>query len=83
MSFDSGLVVIMEVVCAVAKANFAEMFTPVAAITPAPPFTGVAEQGPAFEFVKKLFGYSFESTFGTTSPKVVGPAPDDGIEFAD
>ena len=79
---DGGLVVIVEVVCAIAEADFAQMLPPVTTVTPLPPFTWVTEQRPAFEFVEELFGYPVENCFGTTAAKVIGPAPDDGIEFA-
>ena len=82
MAFDGSLVVIMEVVSAIAEADFAQMLPPVTTITPLPPFTWVAKQGPAFEFVKEVFGYPVEDRFGTTAATVVGPAPDDGIELA-
>jgi hypothetical protein len=43
----------------------------------------MAKGGPAAQFVVELSRHLVEDGFGATSFVVIGPAPDDGVEFTD
>jgi hypothetical protein len=82
VSSNPGLLVLVKVVCAIAETDTTLVFTPVAAVTPTQPFTRMAKGRPATEFVIELGTHPVENLFGTARSKVVGPTPNDRIEFA-
>ena len=83
VSSNSGLLILVKIVCAIAETDPPLVFTPVAAVAPTRPFARMAEGRPAPEFVIELGTHPVENLFGTARSKVVGPASDNGIELAD
>ena len=82
MPFDGGVVVAEQRMLAIGEADETLKSFPVTPITPSGPFARVTESGPPAQFVVQLLPHLVESDFGTTAFVVIGPTPDDGIEFA-
>ena len=82
MPSNSGLLVLVKVICAIAETDTPLVFTPVAAVAPTWPFARMAKGRPTTEFVIELGTHPVKNLFGTAHSKVVGPASNDRIEFA-
>ena len=82
MPLDGGVVVPEQIMMAIGEADETLKSFPVTPITPSGPFARVTESCPTAQFVMQLLPHLVESDFGTTAFVVIGPAPDDGIEFA-
>ena len=68
---------------AVGEAEAFPFFAPVAVITPAVAFVGMAIPGPTLELVKEHVFEAMKGGFGRGELVVVAPALDDGVEDAD
>jgi hypothetical protein len=79
---DFGFFVLEQVVVAIAETNSSVNSLPIATIAPGGPFTGMTRSCPATEFVLKLSGLFVVGFFGGTGFVVIGPAPNNGVEFA-
>ena len=82
MLSDFGFFVLEEVVVSVAEADTSVNPLSGAAITPRGPFAGMTEGSPSTALVVKLKTHLVKYLLGGTSFVVIGPTPDDGIEFA-
>ena len=82
MPSDFGFFVLEQVVVVIAETNPSVNSLPIAAIAPGGPFTGMAKGSPTTEFVVKLSGHFVVGFFGGTGFVVIGPAPNNGVEFA-
>ena len=85
MAFDFGMSVVDEGVVAVGKFDSAFICVPlpIATIDPFPPFSGMAKAAPFGQFPEQFFIQVVENFFGRTGFVVVGPAPNNGVKFAD
>ncbi len=80
--FDFSFLVLEQVVLPIGETDDTIQLFPVTTITPLRPFTRVTEGGPTAKFVIELSGHPLKNFFGPTGFVVIGPAPNDGIEFA-
>ena len=85
MAFDFGLGMVDEGVVAVAEDDRALLWMglPIATVDPFPPFSGMTKAPPFSQFPEQFLVEIVEDGFSRTTFVVVGPAPDDRIEFAD
>ncbi len=82
MPFDFSFLVLEQVMLTIGETNETIQSFPVTTITPLTLFTRVTESGPTTKFVIKLSGHPLKNFFGPTGFVIIGPSPNDGIEFA-
>jgi hypothetical protein len=80
---NSGLLVLVKVICTMAEPDPPLVFTPIAVVAPTWPLARMAKGCPATEFAIELGTHPVENLFGAARSKVVGPAPNDRLELSD